>query len=62
MTVSVSVEIEGIIQQFPAVLKLCANPLCTKSPSGGPRYFLPTVPWHKFCDDPCKDQWNNKQK
>lgn len=64
LRIDVNVEIPGADQevQIQIVLKLCANPLCTKSTTGSRRYFAPIIPRHIYCDKECKDQWTNKQR
>lgn len=62
LTVSVSVEIEGVNRQFQVVLKLCANLLCTKSPTDGREHFIPKIPTHKYCSDECMEKWTNKMR
>jgi hypothetical protein len=64
LTVLVTVPVDGESQQLPVTVKLCANLFCTKSASGGRRYFIrnPKQQKHKYCDRDCMKKWTNKAR
>lgn len=61
VTISVSVQVDGVSQEFKSEVRRCANLNCERGPDGKRKRFQVEAESNRqYCSKPCRVYWNNK--